>query len=174
MVASCHRGYDVVYISEVEGIINRTVNIFKNFFPVFSFYQVMIADAVKHRAIHIRRVHQTDMVLQSVFIADVAGVDDKCDILVGGIIPDVIRPVFLILRIEYFGIGNMDELMAAIRFDTSFPGLQAEIVCLSCTVDPPVILIVCPVTGWGGDKDKPFPFMSGKCINSFGIRFYHV
>ena len=33
------------------------------------------------------------------------------------------------------------------RLDASFPGLQAEIVCLPCAVDPPVILIVCPIAG---------------------------
>ena len=65
-----------------------------------------------------------DMVLQSIFIADVAGMDDKCDILVSRIIPDVIRPVFLVFRVEYLGIGNMDEPVTAIRLDASFPGLQ--------------------------------------------------
>ena len=134
----------------------------------------MIADTVEHRAIHVRRVHQMDMVLQSVFIADIAGMDDKCDVLIGCIIPDVIRPVFLVLRVEYLGVGNMDELVATIRPDASFPGLQAEIVCLPCAVDPSVILIVCPVAGRSGDEDKPFPFVSGKCVKTFGIRFDNV
>lgn len=115
-----------------------------------------------------------DMVLQSIFIADVAGMDDKCDILVSRIIPDVIRPVFLVFRVEYLGIGNMDEPVTAIRLDASFPGLQAEIVCLPCAVDPPVILIVCPIAGRSGDEDKSFSLVSGKCIYSFGIRFDNV
>ena len=60
-----------------------------------------------------------DMVLQSIFIADITGMDDKCDILVSRIIPDVIRPVFLVFRIEYLGIGNMEKRflkMFTVRF----------------------------------------------------------
>ena len=53
MISSCHWCNDVVDISEVEGIINRTVNIFKNLFSIFPFYKVMVTDAVEHRAVHV-------------------------------------------------------------------------------------------------------------------------
>ena len=53
MISSCHWCNDVVDISEVEGIINRTVNIFKNLFSIFPFYKVMVTDTVEHRAVHV-------------------------------------------------------------------------------------------------------------------------
>ena len=82
------------------------------------------------------------MLLQSVLVADIAGMDDKGDFLVGGVIADVVRPAFLIVGVEYLGVGDVDELVASVLPDASFPGLQPEVVGLFFPADPPVIPVI--------------------------------
>ena len=53
MVASRHGRDDIVDVAEVEGIVDRPVDTFKDLFPILPFYQVVVAEAVKHRAVHV-------------------------------------------------------------------------------------------------------------------------
>ena len=121
----------------------------------------MIADTVEDRAVHIGRIHQFDMGFQTVLITDIAGMDNKGGLLVGGIIAYVGYPVTMIVGVEYLRIGDMHIFMTAVGFYTSAIGLQPEIVRDLVAINTVIMLIVCFIAGRGGDKDEAFPFVAG-------------
>ena len=107
MISSPHRCHDIMRRAKIKRVINRAIDTFEQLFSVLPFYKVMISQTIENRTTHIRRIHQLDMILQSVFIANITGMNHKSNLLVCRQITHFVRPIFLIDGIEYFRISNM-------------------------------------------------------------------
>ena len=57
MVTSQHGYNDIMSRTHVEGIPRGTVDALKELFTISTLHQVMVAQRIKYRAIHIRRIH---------------------------------------------------------------------------------------------------------------------
>ena len=100
------------------------------------------------------------MCLQTTLIADISRMYNESRPFVGCAIPQFIGPVILIGGVEYLRVRHMQEAMAPVTGDTSFPFLQAEIIGFILTLRTQIVLVR-PITGRGRDEYKALPGMSG-------------
>ena len=169
-----HGGNDVMHSRHIKGIIDRPIDAFKDFFSIFSPFQIMVSDAIKHRYVHVFRIHQLDMRFQSLFVADVSGVDDEGCLFVGGIVAHIAHPVFMVAGIEYLGIGNMDKPVRTVFSYARIIGYQTEIVFFFLVFYFVIMAVHRFVARRGSDEDEFFTMMSRQGISSVRSGFYHI
>ena len=87
MVSAQHRSHDIVHRTHIKRVITWSIDAFEEFLTIFSFHQVVVAQTIKHRTAHVGRVHQPDMCLQAILIADVSRMYDESRPFVGCAIP---------------------------------------------------------------------------------------
>ena len=141
-VSPKHRSNNVMRASHIKGIISRTINTLEQFFPVLSFHQVMIADTIKYRTIHIGSIHQLDMRLHSFFIAEIAGMDNKGCLFIGHIVSHITYPITMVSNTGNLGIGNVHIFMTSVFTDPSIIRLQTKVIRLQFAINTAVVFIV--------------------------------
>lgn len=129
--------------------------------PYFPLYQIMISDAIEDRTVHIFRIHQFDMSLQAFFIADIPGMNDKSRLFIPGIVTHIIHPVFMVFRIKYFSISNMNVLVRAILANPSTIRHQAEIITGLFLFYFMIMTIKCFISRRSSNENKTLTFMTG-------------
>ena len=174
MVTACHRSDNIMHTSGVKRIINRTVDIFKKLFAVFTFDKVMVSDTIEDRAVHILRIHQFDMLFQPFLITDIAGMNDKSGMLIRCIVTYIIYPFIMILGIENLCIGNMDIFMGAILTQTSVIRHQPKVVRSLLIFYFMIMAVISLIAGRSSNKNKTFPGMTGKRKTTVSSCFHNI
>ena len=92
-IASClERGYNIMNVADIKRIPYRTVNAFIKLFAILSFYVIVIADYISDCTAHSFGVHILNMLFESVLIANVARMYQKCRIVLLNDFFDIIKP----------------------------------------------------------------------------------
>ena len=113
IISSRHRCNDIMYIIYIERIINRSINIFKQFLSIFSFYQIMIPDAIINRNIHVPCIYQFYMRLQTILITDITGMYYERNLFICSIPMKIFRPIFITLHLRNFSISYLNKTMSS-------------------------------------------------------------
>ncbi len=161
MVSTGHRGDNIVHITRIEGVIYRTVIVFKHLFAIFPFYQIMVSNAIEDRTIHIFGIHQFDMSFQALFITDISGMNDESRLFIRCIATETAHPILMILCIEYFSIGYVDILMRTVFANPSAIRHQTKIITSLFLFYFMIITVEGFVARGSRDKNKTLTLMTG-------------
>ena len=174
IISSRHRCNDIMYVIYIERIINRSINIFKQFLSIFSFYQIMIPDAIINRNIHVPCIYQFYMRLQTILITDITGMYYERNLFIYRIPMKIFCPILITLHLGDFSISYLNKPMTPLVVYTNSIWNNAKIITYRRIINLTIMIVYGFISRRYRYKNESLLFVSRQNKLSIRFRFYNI
>ena len=174
IISPRHWCNDIMYIVYIKRIINRSINILKQFLSIFAFHQIMIPDAIINRNIHVPSIYQFYMRLQTILITDITGMYYERNLFIYRIPMKIFCPILITLHLGDFSISYLNKPMTPLIVYTNSIWNNAKIITYRRIINLTIMIVYGFISRRYRYKNESLLFVSRQNKLSIRLCFYNI